>query len=72
MAGYTSTNRLLTSYMESGELRMEFTGRRPPLNVWVEMFGVIIASDCAEDERLYASVTGGAYLLKSRDPLDQT
>lgn len=64
---YTSTNRLLLSYIERGEKRGRFSRRRAAFNIRVVMIRVIMALGKVANEELYRSLFGGRFFLICRD-----
>lgn len=62
-ASYTSTNQLLMSYMENGEIRLTFARRPASFNVWVGLLGALLGFDVVGGEALYLPVTRGYYHL---------
>lgn len=43
IAPYLPATQLLTSYMENGESRLKFAKRQAALDLWVGVFGAIMA-----------------------------
>lgn len=72
IAGYTSTIRLLMSYMEKKKIRVRFARELAASDMRVEIIGAIMALNFAGSEELYLPVTGRQYLLTGCDCPDQT
>lgn len=60
----------MTSYMEKGDSPVRSARSRAALDVWVGPIAAVIDLDNARDEKLPLQVTGGRYLLTSRDCLN--
>lgn len=69
---YKPINQLLKSYMEKTEEQVKFARRVAALNVWVRIFGAIVALNIAESEEHYLPATGSWYFLTGRDCLGQS
>lgn len=71
-ARYTSTYRLLTSYMEKDYSLFTFARRRTTSDFWVETIGATTGLDNAGDEKLIQPLALGRYILTGCNFLEQT
>lgn len=67
IARYNSKYRLLTSYMQKCESRVNLARRQPSLDVLVGMIGATTDLDIIGNEKRYLLVTDSWYILKIRD-----
>lgn len=72
IAHYTSTNQLLTFFMETCDSRIDFSRRRAALGMWVGVCGAMMPMNSAWDKELCLPLTACQYLLIVRDCMDQT
>lgn len=63
IACYTSTNQILTSYIEKGEIQVKSARRKAAFDVWLRILCAILSLNNAGDEELHVLVTVGQSLL---------
>lgn len=68
-ARYTSTNQIMTSYMEKRESWASCSGWRVALDVLLRIIGAIMALEIAGNKKIYLNVTAGWCLLTDHDCL---
>lgn len=71
-AHYTSSYRLLTSYVKKGESEVKLRRRWAAFHVQIGTIKYITALDIAKNEEIYLSVSCCQYILTARYHLDQT
>lgn len=63
MARYTSTNELLTWYMETHESKLKSARRRASLDVWARQLGIFHGLDVLGKVGFSLTVADGRHLL---------
>lgn len=69
---YASIGRLLTSYVENVDSRLQVLRKQPVWDAWVRLIGASMKLKSAAADKLCVPVAGGGYLTTGRDFSDQS